>query len=206
MMPGDWTIPVGPVFLLLGFALVLGLLAVLIRLFAPRHEADYRKREFLSPAERSFLGVLSQAADDDWRVFAKVRIADVLTPAKGMSRSRWQSAFNAISAKHFDFLLCDPADCKPTLTVELDDKSHDKPSRRRRDRQVEAACASAGLRLIRVKAARTYQIAEIRDQIREAMTPKSDPDRPSAVPAERKGRREPTFAPMRENGGHKAER
>lgn len=108
-MLGDWAIPVGPIFLLLGFALVLGLLAVLIRLFAPRREAAYRQKEFLSSAERSFLGVLNQAADDDWGVFAKMRIADVLTPAKGMSRSRWQSAFNAISAKHFDFLLCDPA-------------------------------------------------------------------------------------------------
>ena len=105
----DSVIPVGLIFLVLGFALVLGLLAVLIRLFAPRREAAYRQKEFLSPAERSFLDVLSQAAGDEWRVFAKVRIADVLTPAKGMSRSRWQSAFNAISAKHFDFLLCDPA-------------------------------------------------------------------------------------------------
>ena len=206
MMPGDWAIPVGPVFLLLGFALVLGLLSVLIRLFAPRHEAAYRQKEFLSPAERSFLGVLSQAAGEEWRVFAKVRIADVLTPAKGMSRSRWQSAFNAISAKHFDFLLCDPADCVPKLAVELDDKSHDKPSRRRRDHLVEAACGSAGLPLLRIKAARAYPIAEIRDQIREATTPKSDPDRRAAVAGEPKGRREPTFGPMREDAWNEAER
>ena len=195
-MPGDWAIPVEPILLLLGFALVLGLLAVLIRLFAPRREAAYRQKQFLSPAERSFLGVLSQAAGDEWRVFAKVRIADVLTPAKVMSRSRWQSAFNAISAKHFDFLLCDPADCVPKLAVELDDKSHDQSGRRRRDRLVEAACGSAGLPLLRVKAARAYPIAEIRDQIREATTPKPEADRPPAVAADRKSRREPTFGPI----------
>lgn len=206
MMFRDWAIPVGPIVLLLGFALVLGLLAVLIRLFAPRHEAAYRQKEFLSPAERSFFGVLSQAAGDEWRVFAKVRIADVLTPAKSTSRSRWQSAFNAISAKHFDFLLCDPADCKPKLAVELDDKSHDRGGRRRRDRLIEAACASAGLPLLRVKAARTYLIAEIRNQIRGAMTLKPEPDRPSAVAVERKHRREPTFGPMREDGWNEAER
>ncbi len=50
IMLGDWVIPVGPIFLLLGFALVLGLLAVLICLFAPRHEAAYRQKAFLSPA------------------------------------------------------------------------------------------------------------------------------------------------------------
>lgn len=61
MMLGDWAIPVGPIFLLLSFALVLGLLAILIRLFAPRHEAAHRQKEFQSPVERSLLGVLSQA-------------------------------------------------------------------------------------------------------------------------------------------------
>ena len=86
-MLGDAVIPVGPIFLLLGFALAFGLLAVLIRLFAPRHEAAYRQKAFLSLAERSFLGVLGQAAGDESRVFAKVRIADVLTSAKGTSRS-----------------------------------------------------------------------------------------------------------------------
>ena len=196
MMLGDWAIPVGPIFLLLGFALTLGLLAVLIRLFAPRHEAAYRQKEFLSPAERSFLGVLSQATGDDWRAFAKVRIANVLTPEKGISRSRWQSAFNAMSAKHFDFLLCDPADCVPKLAVELDDKSHDQSRRRRRDRLVEAACGSAGLPLLRVKGARAYQIAEIKDQIREVTSPKPDTACLPGAATDRNGRRAPTFGPM----------
>lgn len=61
MMLGDWAIPVGPIFLLLGFGLVLGLLAVLIRPFAPRQEAAHRQKDFQSLAGRSFLGVLSQA-------------------------------------------------------------------------------------------------------------------------------------------------
>lgn len=133
--------------LLLALSVMLGvlLLGILLRLFAPRRQVAYRLMDFMSPAERAFFSVLDQAAGDDWRVFAKVRIADVLTPAKGLNRSRWQSAFNAISAKHIDFVLCDPADVATKLAVELDDKSHDRPNRRRRDRLVEAACASAGL-------------------------------------------------------------
>lgn len=194
-MLGESVIPVGPIFLVLGFALVLGLLAVLIRLFAPRHETAYRQKQFLSPAERSFFGVLNQAAGEEWRVFAKVRIADVLTPAKGLSRSRWQSAFNAISAKHFDYLLCDPADCSPKLAVELDDKSHAKAKARQRDRLIESACQSAGLPLLRVKAARSYSVAEIRDRIQELTAPEPDPEG-SASASSQKGLREPTFGPM----------
>ncbi|TVQ29411.1 MAG: DUF2726 domain-containing protein [Wenzhouxiangella sp.] len=168
----------------------------MLRHFTPQQPVAYRLTELLSPAERSFFGVLTQAAGEDWRVFAKVRIADVLTPQKGLSRSRWQSAFNAISAKHFDFVLCDPADCAVKLAVELDDKSHAKANRRKRDRLVEAACESGGLPLLRVRAARAYQIAEIRNQIQDLIMPKPDPDHlPGSVSA-RGDRREPTFGPM----------
>ncbi|MDM8516386.1 DUF2726 domain-containing protein [Desulfobacterales bacterium HSG16] len=67
----------------------------------------YQKIDTLfSPAERSFLGVLNQAVDENTQVFGKVRVADVITPKKGMPRGEWQKSFNKISGKHFDFLLC----------------------------------------------------------------------------------------------------
>ena len=117
----------------------------------------------------------------------------MLTTARGLNRSRWQSAFNGISAKHFDFLLCDPAGCAPKLAVELDDKSHEKAGRRKRDRLVEAACASAGLPLLRVKVARTYAVAEIRTQIQDLLAPKAEPGLGSGAVRRGDGRREPTF-------------
>jgi len=193
-------LPTGPILLVLGLALVTIVLAVLIRLFAPGRTARYRQKAFLSPAERSFLGVLSQAAGEDWRVFAKVRIADVLTPEKGLNRSRWQSAFNAISAKHFDFLLCDPTDCAPKLAIELDDKSHETNKARRRDRLVESACESAGLPLLRVKAARAYQIAEIRGQVEKLTAPKSESESSAESTGVYSGRREPRFGPAEHRG------
>jgi hypothetical protein len=42
--------------------------------------------KFYSEAERSFLGVLDSILNEDWRVFGKVRVADVLTPEKGLSK------------------------------------------------------------------------------------------------------------------------
>ena len=192
-MFGESVFPVWPLLLALSVMLGVLLLGILLRIFAPRRQVAYRLTDFMSPAERAFFSVLNQAAGEDWRVFAKVRIADVLTPAKGLNRSRWQSAFNAISAKHFDFLLCDPADCAPTLAVELDDKSHEKASRQKRDRLVEAACASAGLPLLRVKVARTYAVAEIRTQIQDLLAPKAEPALGPGSAQRGDGRREPTF-------------
>src|SRR5438046_32622 len=78
----------------------------------------------LTEAERSFFGVLDQALAGEYRLFAKVRLADVVRPVQGPSRSGRPAAFNSISAKHVDFVLCDPSSLRVVGVVELDDKSH----------------------------------------------------------------------------------
>ena len=87
---------------------------------------SYNKIDSLfTPAERSFLGVLNQAVEDNAFVFGKVRVADVLKPSKDVSRKQWQTAFNKINSKHFDFVLCDKGDLSVLCVIELNDKSHD---------------------------------------------------------------------------------
>src|SRR5687768_10977332 len=80
----------------------------------PQYEAI---TDFLSPAERSFFGVLQQAAGSDFIVFAKVRLADIVRPVKNPGRSGWRSAFNCICGKHVDFILCDPASMYVLLAI-----------------------------------------------------------------------------------------
>ena len=132
----------------------------------------YRRKPYLlSKAERSFYGVLTQAVGDKALIFSKVRVADVLAPQKGLNRSNWQQAFNKISAKHVDFLLCDPQDCAIKLAIELDDASHGSAKRQKRDAFLEQACESAGLPLLRIRAARGYGVAEIRQQVEAVLFP-----------------------------------
>ena len=132
----------------------------------------YRRKPYLlSKAERSFYGVLTQAVGDKALIFSKVRVADVLAPQKGLNRSSWQRAFNQISAKHFDFLLCDPQDCAVKLAIELDDASHGSAKRQKRDAFLEQACESAGLPLLRIRAARGYGVADIRQQVEAMLFP-----------------------------------
>jgi hypothetical protein len=114
-----------------------------------------------SPAERSFLGILSLAAGEDTQIFAKVRVADVITPIKGSSKSQWQIAFNKISSKHFDYVLCDKNDLSIMCVVELNDRSHHSKNRRDRDAFLTTACQSAGLPLIMIPAKRTYTVHEV---------------------------------------------
>jgi hypothetical protein len=122
-----------------------------------------------TPAERSFLGVLDQAVGNDFRVFGKVRVADVVGVTKGVQKSHWQRAFNRISAKHFDFVLCRPSDLKPVCVIELNDKSHAKDARKGRDEFLEEVCTVAGIPLIFIPAQHSYTLTEICDHIAGVM-------------------------------------
>ncbi|OQY55820.1 MAG: topoisomerase [Candidatus Parabeggiatoa sp. nov. 2] len=131
-------------------------------------EYPYQKQGLLfSPAERSFLSVLSQVVREDIQVFGKVRVADVITPRKNMSRREWQKAFNKISAKHFDFLLCEKTDVSIICAIELDDKSHQSNRRKSRETFLENACRSAGVPLARFPVRATYNISEIKKALSE---------------------------------------
>ncbi|MDA7745995.1 DUF2726 domain-containing protein [Psychromonas sp.] len=132
-----------------------------------RFEYSYQRLTSLfTPAERSFYGVLNQAINGDLEVFAKVRVADVLTPKKSGVKGTWQTAFNKISAKHFDFVICNKNDLSFACAIELDDSSHNTAKAKKRDAFLESACQSANFPLMRVPAKATYNIDEIIDLLK----------------------------------------
>lgn len=137
---------------------------------------SYGKKPYLfSRAERSFLGVLEQASEGRYRVFGKVRLADVLEPRSGMTRGGRQSALNKILSKHLDFVLCAPDDLSPVAAVELDDKSHQRPERRARDGFLEGALRTAGLPLLRFPVQASYSVHEVRASLGTLLGPPPAP-------------------------------
>ncbi|MDD9209853.1 DUF2726 domain-containing protein [Aeromonas dhakensis] len=174
--------------------LVLLLLAIFWSRGKKGKTLPYELQETLfSPAERSFLGVLDLAVGEQARVFAKVRVADVLTPEAGMGKSKWQQAFNKISAKHVDYLLCHPSDLSFICAIELDDSSHRHQKRKARDSFLKAAFDSAGLPLLQIPASSHYQVEELREQILPLLNRSTDLPQEDLLPGER---REPTFSPL----------
>lgn len=178
-----------------GLVLLVLLLLVVFWTRSKRGKAlPYDLQEALfSPAERSFLGVLDLAVGDKARVFAKVRVADVLTPQAGLGKSKWQQHFNKISAKHLDYLLCHPADLSFICAIELDDSSHRHQKRKARDLFLKTACDSAGLPLLQIPASAHYQVEELREQILPLLVKTTAPLVDNVMPGER---REPTFSPL----------
>lgn len=145
------------------YLVVVFVVLVFLILFLEKKQSTYtytKHKALFTPAERSFYGVLIQAVGDDVQVFGKVRVADVLKPDCVSSEKRLR-AFNKISSKHFDFVLCSKRDLSVLCVVELDDRSHNSPKRRKRDAFLDAACKSAGLRLVHIPAKSKYSHAAI---------------------------------------------
>ena len=125
-----------------------------------------------TPVERSFYYVLSQASEGEAVIFGKTCVSDVLRTIKGLNVSDKQKAFNKISARYFDFVLCRPDDLSVVAVVELDGSSHKSIPGNLPDRFLDSACDSAGLTLHRIKAKKRYDVSEVR----KALFPRSGND------------------------------
>ena len=126
----------------------------------------YRRKDYLlTRAERAFFAALQEASGGRYLICAKVRLEDLLWLPKGtVGRQPFR---NRVRSRHVDFVLCRPEDIRPMLAIELDDRSHDAEDRKARDTFVNDALADAGLPILRVRAARSYAVSELKHLIGE---------------------------------------
>ncbi len=150
-----------PFWVLLGIAVAL---ILLLRTWAGPERMPYIARgQLVTKSELRFYKALVKAVQDDWEIFAMVRIADLLRVEKGHKNHRkW---LNKILAKHIDFVLCHPGTLVPEVCIELDDPSHNRPDRIERDIFVNAAFDAADLPLLRIPTEPSYRARDIRDMI-----------------------------------------
>jgi hypothetical protein len=163
-----------------------GCLFALLNLFKPKEDdkgpLQYRLRDdFLSKAERLFHGALVAAVNGRAAIVFKVNLGDLFFVSQPHQN---RGAMARIDRKHVDFLLCDPGTLKPLCGIELDDSSHDRPSRQARDEFVDQVFQTAGLPLIHVPCRSFYDPAELDALLRKALSPEATPPTPSpAQPA-----------------------
>lgn len=148
---------------LIGVIIVIALI-LLGRMWAAPAKLPYVARgQLVTKSELRFYKSLLKAVQDDFEIFAMVRIADLLKVEPNTpNRRKW---LNKILSKHIDFVLCDPGSLEPMVCIELDDPSHNRPDRIERDIFVNAAFASAELPLLRIPTQPTYRSREIRELI-----------------------------------------
>lgn len=158
--------PLNIVLIIVGLVSAAAVWAILYR---PRDLPYRRLKTLLTAAEQRFYKALHAAVGRDYAIFTKVRIADTMEVVRVADRRARIVAHNRIAAKHFDYVLCDPKTSNIIAAIELDDSSHQRRSRRRRDRFVDAACSKVGLPLVRYPVAHEYKASEIRHAIATAI-------------------------------------
>lgn len=119
---------------------------------------NYTKcQSLLTNGELGFYRVLQAAVSDRGghsTIMAKVRLGDLVESTNNGADS--QAALNKVQSKHVDFVLCDSKTLRPLVVIELDDATHGREDRRKADAAKGHALKSAGLPLLRVKAAGAY--------------------------------------------------
>jgi hypothetical protein len=126
----------------------------------------YRRTSgILSKGERAFWGALYHAVKGKYRIFCKVRLADIVCcPDRRADERMW---FKKIGRFHVDFVICEPKSTRPLLVIELDDRSHRTRSKRRqeRDQWKDDVLRAAGVPVHRVRAQQAYDVAELRQAV-----------------------------------------
>jgi very-short-patch-repair endonuclease len=163
-----------------------GCLGLLKRLFGHDEQPPtdtalpYRVRDdFLSPAERSFYGVLTDVVAGLYVVCPKVNVADLLYVVNRRANIAY---LNKIDRKHVDFVLCEPGPMRPVAAVELDDSSHQRRDRQERDEFLDQAFQAAGFPVIHFAARTGYNAAAVSEEITRALAmPSKTPENASAL-------------------------
>jgi very-short-patch-repair endonuclease len=158
-------------FVIIVAAIVVGLfMAVKLIQEQSGEKADYENRgNLFTPAERSFLGVLEQALDSRYRIFGKVRLGDLIKPAKTLAAGKRTAALNRINQKHVDFVVCTANELALVGVLELDDQSHGCEDRAGRDEFVDQALAKAGIPVLHFPANKGYAVQNVRAMLAEMM-------------------------------------
>ena len=156
-----------PEYIALGTIGLLILIIIFLAVTKRQGRYPYFAREFLlTKAEQKFYGVLKTVVKNKYDIACKVRLADIIN----CSEINWRKGYGGqIACKHIDFVLFDPRTSKILLTIELDDKSHDKPARQKRDKFVNKAMQVAGVTLLRFKVEWGYDMARMDKEIKVAL-------------------------------------
>jgi len=156
----------------------------------PFARVSYTRKDFLlSPEERQLFNALKQAIGDQYAIFARIHVTDIIQPRTG-SGAAWD-ALEAAGEVCFPFVLCKQTDLSIACAIQL--IQHKRPGRKVKSaggHPLKDICAAAGLPLLRMEASPFYDRNDIRQAIAEAVR------REPLFISETDKRKEPTIAEL----------
>lgn len=138
----------------------------------------YARKEYLMTAsENEFFRILSEIAGDRYYIFPQIHLSALFTnKTYGRFSKLGGSRINQWSV---DYVLCDRTTLKPIYAVELDDPTHNKPTRQARDAKVEQIFKDMNMPLVRFRDYRNLT----KDQISQRFADVADINKSNSIKA-----------------------
>lgn len=178
--------------ILIGIAALASLLLIIRS--APKsseksRKSAYRSEDFLfSPEERVFFLALKQAVGEDYEIFGKIPVTELISARYEGAGSRARKTLERVANQCFDFLLCSKTDLSVACALELYEHPVSGKGPAPPADPLRAICDAAGLPLVRIEAGPFYDSEEIKQTI--ASVVRKDP----LYLVESDGRREPRIS------------
>jgi len=186
-MPTNW-------FMFTWGGIVLLTLWVFYKLIKSRRTTriTYQRQNFLlSQEEKQLYAALYQAVGEDYVIFAKIRVDDLVSPRSSPKGDQAWEELEALEETHFNFVLSSKTDLSIACAIQLiQHKTHDQKTNPTGGALLKVICQSAGLPLVRLEAGPFYDTVDIREAIAEAV--KKEP----LFIMEPDGRREPRITDL----------
>jgi len=131
----------------------------------------------LAPGERVLFDALRQALGPEYAVFPKVRLADLLSLRRGLTRKQRAHALEEVAARPVAFVVCDPDSYAIRAVIELEDPTYRRRSRHAPPPFLDTALAAARIPLVRLPPQESYPAGELRDRVLAALRPAAIPTR-----------------------------
>lgn len=111
-------------------------------------EYPFHSKYLLTKNEYYFYNKLKAVTEPlNLQILAKIRLADLIEINDNIKGKEWWVLFGKIKSKHIDFAISD--NMKIVALIELDDYSHQRSDRQKRDEFVNNALSTAGYNVIR---------------------------------------------------------
>ena len=119
------------------------------------------RRPLLTVTETTFFRALQDAVGTRYIIFTQLPLWTMIDTATDDNRLA-TIVQNRISLRRVDFVLVDPVTLEPQAVIELDDRSHEREDRVKRDIFVASVLKQVGIPLVRIPVALTYASPKIR--------------------------------------------
>jgi len=124
----------------------------------------------ISREELKFYNVLCEIAKElDMTVLCQVPLYQIVNMKTEIKKGINDEYFDKIKSKSIDFVLVRKYDCRIRLCIELNDKTHETPTRKIRDEFLDSLFKSLNINFLQYKTYKTYNKEILKKRIQANM-------------------------------------